>query len=144
MSWRTHLIGAVVLTVVGALALSAVILGSRGTLRDHLRENYTLVRTTDGGRSIEYTSDRKPSAVAASIADEWKPAERLADPSGYFLRYRNDIVAVTSATEGGGSRIFVDEERRGYTRWYPYVGGYWGTYSGPAEGFRGGGPGAGK
>ena len=82
--------------------------------------------------------------MAASIAGKWKPAERLADPSGYFLRYRNDIVAVTAAPEGGGSRIFVDEERRGYARWYPYVGGYWGTYSGPGEGFRGGGPGAGK
>ena len=143
MSWRNHAIGAVVLLVVGALALGAVVLGTRGTLREHLRDRYTLVRTTDGGRSAEYTSNDKPSAVAASIAGKWKPAERLSDPSGFFLRYRNDIVAVTAA-EGGGSRIHVDEERRGYTRWYPYIGGYWGTYSGPGEGFRGGGPGAGK
>ena len=143
MSWRNHAIGAVVLIVVGALALGAVLTGTRGTLRDHLRERYTLVRTTDGGRTAEYTSKDKPSAVAASIADKWKPAERLSDPGGYFLRYRNDIVAVTAA-EGGGSRIHVDDERRGYTRWYPYIGGYWGTYSGPGEGFRGGGPGAGK
>ena len=144
MSWRNHLIGGVVLLVVGALGLGAVFISTRGTLRDHLRENYTLVASTNGGRSTEYASDRKPSAVAASIAGKWKPAERLSDPSGYFLRYRNDIVAVTAATEGGGSRIYVDEERRGYTRWYPYIGGYWGTYSGPGESFRGGGPGAGK
>lgn len=143
MSWRNHFFGGLVLTIVGVLALGAVFATTRGTLRDHLRENYTLVRTTDGGRSVEYSSDRKPSAVAASIAGKWKPAERLSDPSGYFLRYRNDIVAV-SAADGGGSRIFVDDERRGYTRWYPYIGGYWGTYSGPGEGFRGGGPGAGK
>lgn len=143
MTWRNHLTGGVVLTVIGALALGAVFVSTRGTLRDHLGNTYTVVRTTDGGRSVEYSSDRKPSAVAASIAGKWKPAERLTDPSGYFLRYRNDIVAV-SAAEGGGSRIFVDDERRGYTRWYPYIGGYWGTYSGPGEGFRGGGPGAGK
>lgn len=143
MSWRNHLIGAVVLVVVGALAMTGVVLSTRGSLREHVKERYTLVSSTEGGRSLEYKADGAPSAVAASIAGAWKPAERLADPSGHFLRYRNDIVAVTAA-EGGGSRIFVDEERRGYTRWYPYIGGYWGTYSGPGEGFRGGGPGAGK
>jgi hypothetical protein len=143
VSWRNHAIGAIALLVVGAVALTGVLLTTRGSVRDHLRDRYTLVRSTDGGRSIEYASDDRPSAVAAAIAGKWKPAERLADPSGYFLRYRNDIVAITAAA-GGGSRIFVDEERRGYTRWYPYVGGYWGTYSGPGEGFRGGGPGAGK
>lgn len=143
MSWRNHLVGAIALLVVGALAMTGVVLSTRGSLRDHLRDRYTLVSTTEGGRSLEFSSDAVPSAVAASIAGEWKPAERLADPSGYFLRYRNDIIAVTAA-EGGGSRIYVDEERRGYGRWYPYIGGYWGTYSGPGEGFRGGGPGAGK
>lgn len=144
MRWRNHAIGAVVLIAIGGLALTAVILGSRGSLRQHLGDTYTLVSTGSGGRSAEYAAPGRPSAVAASIAGKWKPAERLADPSGYFLRYRNDIVAVTAAPGGGGSRIFVDEERRGYARWYPYVGGYWGTYSGPGEGFRGGGPGAGK
>lgn len=144
MTWRNHLIGAVALLVVGLLGFAAVGIATRGSLRDHLRDRYTLVRTTDGGRSIEYASDNRPSAVAGSIADAWKPAERLSDPSGFFLRYRNDIVAVTASPDGAGSRIFVDEERRGYARWYPYIGGYWGTYSGPGERFRGGGPGAGK
>lgn len=143
MNWRHHFLGGVVLAVVGVLALGGALVASRGSVREHVRGNYTLVRSTDAGRSAEYSSPRQASAVAASIASEWKPSERLTDPGGYFLRYRNDIVAVTPGP-AGGSRIFVDDERRGYTRWYPYVGGYWGTYSGPGESFRGGGPGAGK
>jgi len=134
----------VALIVVGALALGAVVAGTRGSVREHVRGKYTLISTTNGGRSAEYSAPGKPSAVAASIASKWKPSERLTDPSGFFLRYRNDIVVVSAASEGTGSRIFVDDERRGYTRWYPYIGGYWGSYSGPGEGFRGGGPGAGK
>ena len=43
-----------------------------------------------------------------------------------------------------GSRIYVDDQRQGYNRWYPYIGGRWGTFSGPGETFRGGGPAAGK
>ena len=144
MSWRNHALGATALILFGLLALGGVALATRGSVRDHLRDRYTLVSTSDSGRSAVYSSPERPSAVAASIADKWKPADRLSDPSGFFLRYRNDIVAVTAAPEGRGSRIHVDEERRGYTRWYPYIGGYWGTYSGPGEGFRGGGPGAGK
>jgi hypothetical protein len=44
----------------------------------------------------------------------------------------------------GGSRIYVDDAKSGYRRWYGHVGGWFGTYSGPAEGLRGGGPGTGK
>ena len=145
MNPRKHVIGAGILVLLGVLALGAVHFGLRGSVRQHVKDTYTLVETTDGGRSAVYSATGKPSAVAASIADKWKPAERLTDPSGFFLRYRNDIVVVTPAAEGeGGSRIYVDEQTRGYTRWYPYIGGYWGTYSGPGESFRGGGPGAGK
>jgi hypothetical protein len=143
MSWSRHALLAGALVLVGLLATIAVVFATRGSVREHIKDNYTLVRTTDGGRSAEYRSDDRPSAVAASIAGKWKPSERLSDPSGFFLRYRNDIVAVTNAPDGGSS-IHVDDERRGYTRWYPYIGGYWGTYSGPGEGFRGGGPGVGK
>ena len=144
MNWRNHFLGGVVLLLVGLLGLGAVLYASKGSVRDHLRTRYTLVSTSEGGRSAVYSSPSAPSAVASSIAGKWKPAERLTDPSGYFLRYRNDIVAVTADPDGSGSRIHIDDERRGYTRWYPYIGGYWGTYSGPGEGFRGGGPGAGK
>ena len=142
---RRHLLGGGALILVGVIALGAVHFGTRGSVRQHVRDTYTLVESNDRDRSAVYSATGKPSAVAASIASKWKPAERLTDPSGFFLRYRNDIVVVTPAAEGErGSRIYVDEQTRGYTRWYPYIGGYWGTYSGPGESFRGGGPGAGK
>ena len=41
-------------------------------------------------------------------------------------------------------RIEVANQRSGYNHFYSYVGGFWGTYSGPSASFRGGGPGAGK
>ena len=141
MSARTQLYLALAAIVLGGGALLALVVGTSGSVRGHIGDRYELV-SSDGG-SRRYRSADPPSEVAADIAAEWKPAERLNDPSGYFLRYRDTIVAVTP-TEAGGSEIHVDDERRGYARWYPYVGGWWGTYSGGAEGTRGGGPGVGK
>jgi len=63
--------------------------------------------------------------------------------SGVFLRYSKDYVGVVP-DRGGGSKIYVDDERRGYAHFYPFIGGFWGSYSGRGESFRGGGPGAGK
>ena len=137
------------IVIIGAVMLSAGVLAgaltfaTRGSLRSYLDSTFTRVSTDASARSSEYSADGAPSKVAAQIADKWKPAERVNDPSGYFLRYRNDIVAVT-VDEDGGSRIYVDDADRGYTRWYGYLGGRWGTYSGPGDTFRGGGPGAGK
>jgi hypothetical protein len=144
VSHRVHIVlglivaGLGTLGVVGLLALTATT-----SVRDFVGDRYRLVASRDGGRSREYTSPDPPSRVVAAIAGRWKPAERLNDPSGYFLRYRDDYVVVSSE-RAGGSRIYVDDEEEGYRHWYGHVGGNWGTYSGPAETVRGGGPGAGK
>jgi Domain of unknown function (DUF4247) len=132
---------AVALIVIGGVSLGALFL-SAGSLRGWVGDRYTRVSSEAGGRSVVYSSPKRPSVVAAEIANRWKPAQRLNDPSGFFLRYSAAVIAVTPY--GTGSRIHVDDAGRGYARWFPYVGGYWGTYSGPAETFRGGGPGAGK
>ena len=79
--------------------------------------------------------------MAREIADAHAPADRRATPEGVFLRYRDDFVGVTP--QGDGSRIAVADEARGYALFFPFVGGYWGRASGPAETFRGGGPGGG-
>lgn len=142
MSTRIQVIIGLCLAALGGLVFIGLLaFTATGSVRDHIHDNYRLVR--DEGRSREYTSPDPPSVVVAAIASRWKPADRLSDPSGHFLRYRDDYVVV-SPDGAGGSRIHVDDEDEGYRRWYGHVGGSWGTYSGPSEGARGGGPGAGK
>lgn len=144
MTSRTRLGIAVGLFVLVGLIAVVAVGSSRGSVRGYVGDNYQLVRATSGTANGEYKSTKTPSVVADEIAGRWKPAQRHLDPSGHFLRYRDTMVVVAAAAAGGGSQIHVDDERRGYARWYPYIGGYWGTFSGSGEGFRGGGPGAGK
>ena len=145
MSPKVKLLAALGAAGVGLAALLGVLFGTKGSVRDHISGRYQRVAAESQGRSAVYTSTQPPGAVAKSIAGAWKPAERINDPGGYFLRYRSAIVAITAAAAGqAGSRIYVDDQRQGYNRWYPYIGGRWGTFSGPGETFRGGGPAAGK
>lgn len=144
MSRRTQIILALLVAGLGVLLLVGVVFGGSGSVREHIAATYDRVDGDDPALegALVYASTDPPSRVARDIADAWSPADRHADPSGYFLRYRDDIVVVSSTDTG--SRIVVDEERRGYTRWYPFIGGYWGTYTGRGDDIRGGGPGAGK
>jgi hypothetical protein len=121
----------------GALGLAAT---RTGGVRGYLADNYT--RVSVQGDSAVYTSPRDPGTVYQEIRSRHRPANTLVQPSGYYLRYSDDIVVVTA--DGPGSRIYLDDEDRGYAHWFPVVGGYWGTYRGPGETFRGGGPGVGK
>jgi hypothetical protein len=145
VSPKVKLLAALGAAGIGLAALLGVLFGTRGSVRDHIAGKYQRVAAESQGRSVVYTSTQPPGAVAKSIAGAWKPAERINDPGGSFLRYRSAIVAITAAAAGqAGSRIYVDDQRQGYNRWYPYIGGRWGTFSGPGETFRGGGPAAGK
>jgi hypothetical protein len=145
VSPKVKLLAALGAAGIGLAALLGVLFGTRGSVRDHIAGRYQRVAAESQGRSVVYTSTQPPGAVAKSIAGAWKPAERINDPGGSFLRYRSAIVAITAAAAGqAGSRIYVDDQRQGYNRWYPYIGGRWGTFSGPGETFRGGGPAAGK
>ncbi len=132
-----------------AVAAGAVALAHggclEGSVRDVVADRYRLERREGGGEraSLVYRSSRPPTRTAAEISDALKPGDRRTTESGVFLRYSKDMVGIVPDGRGG-SRILVDDERRGYSHFYPFVGGYWGTYSGPAESFRGGGPGVGK
>lgn len=144
MSTRVQVIVGLVIAGLGAMALVVLLaLTATSSVRDFVADRYRLVAERDGGRSREYTSPEAPSQVVADITGRWKPAERLNDPAGYFLRYRDDYVVI-SPDGAGGSRIFVDDEEEGYRRWYGHVGGSWGSFSSPSEDVRGRGPGAGK
>jgi hypothetical protein len=138
MSLRAKLLIAGALGGVGLIVLLFAIFGGGG-IRSYLDDNFR--RQSASGDSVVYTSTAKPKAVYDQIRAARPPADTRFDPSGYFLRYSDDIVAVTA--NGNGSRIYVDDERRGYVHWLPFVGGVWGT-GGSGDNFRGGGPGGGK
>jgi hypothetical protein len=120
----------------------ALVLSFRtGGVEKYISNKYKLVSRTNA-RSAVYSSTQPASTVFKDIIKQWKPGTRHNDAQGWYLRYSNAIVVVTPVT--GGSRIYVDDATTGYRRWYTHVGGRFGTYSGPAEGIRGGGPGTGK
>ncbi|MGH3881015.1 MAG: DUF4247 domain-containing protein [Actinophytocola sp.] len=139
MRRRPKLLIAGGLGAVGLIVLLFALLGNN-SIRGYLDDNYR--RVSSDGDSIVYTSDQKPKAVYESVRSAVSPADVQVDPEGYFLRYSDDIVGITAS--GDGSRIYLDDERRGYGVWFPFVAGVWGTGGGSGEGFRGGGPGAGK
>ncbi len=144
MSTRVQVLIGLSLAGVGVLALVVLLaFTATSSVRDYADDNYRLVTVSDGGRSREYTSSDSPSRVVAAMTSRWKPADHLSNPSGHFLRYRDDYVVITP-DGAGGSRIYVDDEEEGYRRWYGHVGGHWGTQSSPSEDVRGRGPGAGK
>lgn len=131
--------------LVAALALALGLGGCLGSsVRDYVRDNYRVQDDEGGDRgSFVAISTKPPTETAKDIADARKPGDRRLTESGVFLRYADDYVGVVPDGKGG-SRILVDDERRGYSHFYPFIGGYWGSYSRRGESFRGGGPGGGK
>ncbi|MDX6738683.1 DUF4247 domain-containing protein [Actinocorallia sp. A-T 12471] len=127
--------GGGILVFIGALIAALVLLnGSRspdGWIADHY------ARSGDA-----WTTQKDPLAAADELSDEFRPVDRVVDPSGVFLRYPEVIVAVLAA--GAGSKVYVDRADVGYQRWHKHVGGRWGGPAGHATLFRGGGPGDGK
>lgn len=80
------------------------------------------------------------STVATEIDRHTSAQDRTTSGSMVFLRYRDDIVAVSPYR--GGSRIEMDDYRSGYHRWRPHVSSVWPDPD--SASFRGGGPGSGK
>ena len=143
---RIHAVIAAVLVGLGALLLFTAFTNAQ-SVREYIAAEYRAEGTdrVEGARtdSLVYVSEKKPSETAEDIADAVKPADRRVAPSGIFLRYDEDFVTVVPRPEGG-STIYVDDEDAGYHRGFFFLGGWWGTYSGRGESFRGGGPGGGK
>ena len=129
---------AIGLIVVGVLGI-VLVFTSTGSVRSFVKDKYDRAGSQNGAEV--YRSSQSPTKVAAAISGKHKPADRRVTPEGIFLRYRKDFVGIQPS--GRGSRITLADEKRGYGLFYPFVGGYWGSYSGPGESFRGGGPGGG-
>ena len=142
---KRHTLVALALSGVGLIGL-VLTLTTFGGVRQYIADTYTRVADEripgDDDPTEVYASTASVSETAADIADAHKPADRRVTEAGVFLRYSDDIVSVVPRQEG--TRILVDDEDTGYRRGFIYLGGWWGTYSGRAETFRGGGPGGGK
>jgi hypothetical protein len=140
----------IALGLAGAGILGLVFtLSTHGSVRDGIKERYRFVGTEavqgDKDRTLVYASSKPVTATTKDISDSFKPADRRSTEAGTFLRYSKDIVSVLpDPSSRGRSRVLVDDEDTGYRRNYLFLGGFWGTYSGRGESFRGGGPGAGK
>jgi hypothetical protein len=137
----TTMVVAGIVAVVALVILVTSLSSCGSSPRSYVRDHYTAAGKRNG--TEVFRSKDRVERVVKDITSEWKPADRLTDTGGVFLRYRDDLIAVRPRT-AGGSEISVDDPDRGYAHWYPFVGGWFGTYSGRAEGFRGGGPGTGK
>lgn len=99
------------------------------------------IRKEYGGSGVGYV-DRSDatSAVAKEIDGHTSARDRTSDGDMVFLRYRNDIVAITPYQSG--SRIEIDGYRSGYYRWKSHIRSVWPAPD--SNEFRGGGPGSGK
>ena len=137
---------AMALIGVGALGLFWIF-GSRGSVRDYLDQScrHTGIATDpNGNRARRYDCPKPPKEMVAALRQAHKPADSRTTTSGTFLRYADDMVGITGGRPPSHSNAYLADERSGYAFFFPYVGGFWGTYRGPAEGFRGGGPAGGK
>lgn len=141
---KRHTVIAAGLVGLGVLCVVAAFTGN--SVREYVADTYRSAgsRTVEGSRraSLLYDSAKPPTATAKDIADAVAPADRRTSPSGVFLRYEDDFVSVVPRQ--GGSQIIVEDDETGYRNSYFFLGGWWGTYSGRGESFRGGGPGGGK
>ncbi|MGY1603250.1 DUF4247 domain-containing protein [Geodermatophilus sp. SYSU D00815] len=128
----------------GALLVALVVLagcgGSDTQVRGYLDD--TFGNGTGSGDTRTYSSPDPVGTVTARIADAVRPAARAADGGNEYLRYDDDIVTVSPATNGSSIRV-EDLDRRYRSGFFAYLGpGF--TPGSPAGGASDGGPGDAK
>ena len=137
---------AVALIGAGVLGLFWIF-GPHESVRDYLDESCRSIGVAtdpNGNRARRYDCPRPPREMVGALREAHKPADTRTTASGTFLRYSNHMVGITAGEPPSRSTAYLADERGGYAFFFPYVGGFWGTYRGPAESFRGGGPAGGK
>lgn len=98
------------------------------------------IRQQYSSSGVGYVDKDTTGKVAKEIDGNTAARDRVDDAGKVFLRYRDDIVAITPHQDG--SRIEMDDYRTGYRRWKTNIGSVWPDPDSAA--FRGGGPGSGK
>lgn len=134
-----------VVAAIGALVIGLVSCRGSQSVRDYVSGRCAATgseRDPQGRRADGFSCPGKPVAFAAALAGRHEPARRRSTPTGHFLRYRNEMVGIFPAR--GRTKVLLARERDGYGYFNNYIGGFWGSYGGRGESFRGGGPGAGK
>jgi hypothetical protein len=140
---KPYLFVAVPLGLLGLIIAAVAIWSGSTSPRSYIEDTYPRAARHDIGTSaLAYISTRPVSAVAEDITGTWRPADRYVDGSGVYLRYSDDAVVIRPLP--AGSLILVEAVRTAYPRYYGVLGGHWGWNTRDGEGFRGGGPGAGK
>ncbi len=141
-----HIAGGIAVIALGTFGIAGI-LASSGSVRSWLDSkcHYTgTSRDQNGHRARRYDCPGSASTIAHRLRDAHHPADQRSTPAGHFLRFRNQMVGLTAGAVAGRSIARLASERDGYGFFNNYVGGWWGSYGGPAERFRGGGPGGGK
>lgn len=99
------------------------------------------IRTEYTANGADYVDRSDPtSKVAQEIDGHTAAKSRISDSGKVFLRYRNDIVAISP--HQNGSLIEIADYRSGYHRWKSHIRTLWPDPD--SNQFRGGGPGSGK
>lgn len=137
---RTRLVFAGLFVLLGLAAIIGSIASSTSAA-SYIKSHYRHVGADQGAQI--YLSPKSITQTVQDISNADSPGDRRTTESGVFLRYPNSMVAVL-VNRGGGSKVEIADQRTGYTHFYGYIGGFWGSYTGPAGAFRGGGPGTGK
>lgn len=132
--------------ITAIVLVGAALAGCSGSKDDDRPDNdvpISWIRSTYSSHTSGYL-DRTdaPSVVAGEIHTNTASRDRKDIDGRVFLRYDDDIVAVTKVREG--TLIEVDDYRTGYQRHYTQL--RYSSWPDPAtqQSFRGGGPGSGK
>lgn len=125
-----------------ALTTAALLVGCSSEDSDDAPRGWIADTYERGTGANVYRAPRElPTVVADRIDDRASAEDRITSGEQVFLRYDDDIVAVSPETPRG-SRIEIEEYRDGVQRWHSHVGRRWS--SSQNDNFRGGGPGSGK
>jgi len=114
--------------------------GSGGSPESFIRDTYTSTGSDSDGES--FSSPDPVGTTTADIAEAAPPAARQSDGGAEYLRYDDDIVIVSTATDGSTVRV-EDVDGRYSSGYYAFLGSGFRPGS-PASGGGDGGPGDGK
>lgn len=130
-----------VAVAVAALVAMLVVAGCGSSVRNHISDHYEFHDRRNGVETY-HSPDPVGRTVAAIVARD-RPVARAADGGFEYLRYNDDIVAVSAAPRGGSIITVEDLQDRYSSGGYSHLGPGFRPAS-PAAGYSSGGSGSAK